>query len=228
MKKIAKILMMMSLVFGATSCSDVNDMPDIPTPPETEQENPTKGDKTELPQIVKALMEMASEHDNISVVNNATMSRDSIDGNGVIIFDMSSFEGFKTVISIDDYRIFYDVYIPSEGAQIKLKENMDIYLGLSDFMYLNKDHRNRLSFKKEVLGLRCDCDDNRHKHGEHERDYYYKSYNDYMVGIYDSPQVLQLEILPNHSGSEQILSFFVCDGLPACSAGINFIQEGAK
>ena len=228
MKKIAKILMMMSLVFGATSCSDVNDMPDIPTPPETEQENPTKGDKTELPQIVKALMEMASEHDNISVVNNATMSRDSIDGNGVIIFDMSSFEGFKTVISIDDYRIFYDVYIPSEGAQIKLKDNMDIYLGLSDFMYLNKDHRNRLSFKKELLGLRCDCDDNRHKHGEHERDYYYKSYNDYMVGIYDSPQVLQLEILPNHSGSEQILSFFVCDGLPACSAGINFIQEGAK
>ena len=228
MKKIAKILVMSALVFGATSCSDVNDMPDIPTPPETEQENPTKGDKTELPQIVKALMEMASEHDNISVVNNATMSRDSIDGNGVIIFDMSSFEGFKTVISIDDYRIFYDVYIPSEGAQIKLKDNMDIYLGLSDFMYLNKDHRNRLSFKKELLGLRCDCDDNRHKHGEHERDYYYKSYNDYMVGIYDSPQVLQLEILPNHSGSEQILSFFVWDGLPLCSAGINFIQEGAK
>ena len=228
MKKIAKILMMMSLVFGAASCSDVNDMPDIPTPPETEQENPTKGDKTELPQIVKALMEMASEHDNISVVNNATMSRDSIDGNGVIIFDMSSFEGFKTVIYIDDSDFYYDVYIPSEGAQIKLKDNMDIYLGLSDFMYLNKDHRNRLSFKKELLGLRCDCDDNRHKHGEHERDYYYKSYNDYMVGIYDSPQVLQLEILPNHSGSEQILSFFVCDGLPACSAGINFIQEGAK
>jgi len=228
MKTLAKILVMSALVFGATSCSDVNDMPDIPTPPETEQENPTKGDKIELPQIVKALMEMASEHDNISVVNNATMSRDSIDGNGVIIFDMSSFEGFKTVISIDDYRIFYDVYIPSEGAQIKLKDNMDIYLGLSDFMYLNKDHRNRLSFKKELLGLRCDCDDNRHKHGEHERDYYYKSYNDYMVGIYDSPQVLQLEILPNHSGSEQILGFFVWDGLPSCSAGINFIQEGAK
>ena len=228
MRKLAKILMMMSLVFGATSCSDVNDMPDMPTPPTSEQENPTKGDKTELPQIVKALMERASGYDNISIVNNATMSRDSIDGNGVIIFDMSSFEGFKTVISIDDYRIFYDVYIPSEGAQIKLKENMDIYLGLSDFMYLNKDHRNRLSFKKELLGLRCDCDDNRHKHGEHERDYYYKSYNDYMVGIYDSPQVLQLEILPNHSGSEQILSFFVWDGLPLCSAGINFIQEGAK
>ena len=226
MKKIAKILMMMSLVFGAASCSDVNDMPDIPTPPETEQENPTKGDKTELPQIVKALMEMASEHDNISVVNNATMSRDSIDGNGVIIFDMSSFEGFKTVISIDDYRIFYDVYIPSEGAQIKLKDNMDIYLGLSDFMYLNKD--NQIPFKKERLGLRCDCDDNRHKHGEYEIDYYYKSYNDYIVGIYDSPKVLQLEISPNHSGSEQILSFFVWDGLPLCSAGINFIQEGAK
>ena len=226
MKSLAKILMMMALVFGAASCSDVNDMPDIPTPPETEQENPTKGDKTELPQIVKALMEMASEHDNISVVNNATMSRDSIDGNGVIIFDMSSFEGFKTVISIDDYRIFYDVYIPSEGAQIKLKDNMDIYLGLSDLMYLNKD--NQIPFKKERLGLRCDCDDNRHKHGEYEIDYYYKSYNDYMVGIYDSPQVLQLEILPNHSGSEQVLSFGVSDGLPVCAAGINFIQEGAK
>ena len=228
MKKIAKILMMMALVFGAASCSDVNDMPDMPTPPTSEQENPTKAEEPELPSVVKSLMERASGYDNISIVNNATMMRDSIDGNGVIIFDMSSFEGFRTVISIDDYRIFYDVYIPSEGAQIKLKDYMDIYLGLSDFMYLNKDHRNRLSFKKELLGLRCDCDDNRHKHGEHERDYYYKSYNDYMVGIYDSPQVLQLEILPNHSGSEQILSFFVWDGLPLCSAGINFIQEGAK
>ena len=228
MKSLVKILVMMALVFGAASCSDVNDMPDMPTPPTSEQENPTKAEEPELPSVVKSLMERASGYDNISIVNNATMMRDSIIGNGVIIFDMSSFEGFKTVISIDDYRIFYDVYIPSEGAQIKLKHNKDIYLGLSDFMYLNKDHRNRLSFKKELLGLRCDCDDNRHKHGEHERDYYYKSYNDYMVGIYDSPQVLQLEILPNHSGSEQILSFFVWDGLPLCSAGINFIQEGAK
>ena len=228
MKSLAKILMMMALVFGAASCSDVNDMPDMPTPPTSDQENPTKAEEPKLPSVVKSLKERASGYDNISIVNNATMMRDSIIGNGVIIFDMSSFEGFKTVISIDDYRIFYDVYIPSEGAQIKLKHNKDIYLGLSDFMYLNKDHRNRLSFKKELLGLRCDCDDNRHKHGEHESDYYYKSYNDYMVGIYDSPQVLQLEILPNHSGSEQILSFFVWDGLPLCSAGINFIQEGAK
>ena len=226
MKSLAKILVMMALVFGATSCSDVNDMPDMPTPPTSDQENPTKGDKTELPQIVKALMEMASEHDNISVVNNATMSRDSIDGNGVIIFDMSSFEGFKTVISIDDYRIFYDVYMPYEGAQINLKYNLDYYLGLSDLMYLNKD--NQIPFKKERLGLRCDCDDNRHKHGEYEIDYYYKSYNDYIVGIYDSPKVLQLEISPNHSGEEQVLSFGVSDGLPVCAAGINFIQEGAK
>ena len=228
MKSLAKILVMMALVFGAASCSDVNDMPDMPTPPTSEQENPTKAEEPELPSVVKLLMERASGYDNISIVNNATMSRDSIDGKGVMVFDMSSFEGFKTVIYIDDSDFYYDVYIPSEGAQIKLKDNMDIYLGLSDFMYLNKDHRNRLSFKKELLGLRCDCDDKRHKHGEHERDYYYKSYNDYMVGIYDSPQVLQLEILPNHSGSEQILSFFVCDGLPVCSAGINFIQEGAK
>jgi len=228
MRKLAKILMMMALVFGAASCSDVNDMPDMPTPPTSDQENSTKAEEPELPSVVKSLMERASGYDNISIVNNATMMRDSIDGKGVMIFDMSSFEGFKTVIYIDDSDFYYDVYIPSEGAQIKLKDNMDIYLGLSDFMYLNKDHRNRLSFKKELLGLRCDCDDNRHKHGEHERDYYYKSYNDYMVGIYDSPQVLQLEILPNHSGSEQILSFFVWDGLPVCSAGINFIQEGAK
>lgn len=172
MKSLAKILMMMSLVFGAASCSDVNDMPDMPTPPTSDQENPTKAEEPELPSVVKLLMERASGYDNISIVNNATMMRDSIDGKGVMIFDMSSFEGFKTVIYIDDSDFYYDVYIPSEGAQIKLKENMDIYLGLSDFMYLNKDHRNRLSFKKELLGLRCDCDDNRHKHGEHERDYY--------------------------------------------------------
>lgn len=228
MKRLVRNLMMMALVFGAASCSDINDMPDMQTPPTSDQENPTKAEEPELPSVVKSLMERASGYDNISIVNNATMMRDSIDGKGVMIFDMSSFEGFKTVIYIDDSDFYYDVYIPSEGAQIKLKDNMDIYLGLSDFMYLNKDHRNRLSFKKELLGLRCDCDDNRHKHGEHERDYYYKSYNDYMVGIYDSPQVLQLEILPNHSGSEQILSFFVWDGLPVCSAGINFIQEGAK
>ena len=224
MKTLAKILVMSALVFGAISCSDVNDMPDIPTPPETEQENPTKGDKTELPQIVKSLMERASGYDNISIVNNATMMRDSIDGKGVMVFDMSSFEGFKTVIYIDDSDFYYDVYIPSEGAQINLKYNLDCYLGLSDLMCLNKDYSNQIPFKKERLGLRCDCDDNRHKHGEYEIDYYYKSYNDYIVGIYDSPKVLQLEISPNHSGEEQVLSFGVSDGLPFCAAGINIIQ----
>ena len=70
MKKTAKILMMMALVFGAASCSDVNDMPDIPTTTETEQENPTKAEETELPRIVKALMESVSGYDNISIVNN--------------------------------------------------------------------------------------------------------------------------------------------------------------
>ena len=127
----------MALVFGAASCSDVNDMPDMPTPPTSDQENPTKAEESELPSVVKLLMERASGYDNISIVNNATMMRDSIDGKGVMIFDMSSFEGFKTVIYIDDSDFYYDVYIPSEGAQIKLKDNMDIYLGLSDFMYLN-------------------------------------------------------------------------------------------
>ena len=213
----------MALVFGAASCSDVNDMPDMPTPPTSEQENPTKGDKTELPQIVKALMERASGYDNISIVNNATMMRDSIDGCGVMVFDMSSFEGLKTVIYIDDFNFHYDVYVPSEGTKINLKHELDIFFNLPDNMYKNKE-RIKVPFTKELLGFRCDCDEERHKHGEYILDYYYKAYNDYVVGIFDSPQVLQLEILPNQSGEEQILSFGVDDGLPLCGAGINIIQ----
>ena len=70
----------MALVFGAASCSDVNDMPDMPTPPTSEQENPTKAEEPELPSVVNLLMERASGYDNISIVNNATMMRDCIDG----------------------------------------------------------------------------------------------------------------------------------------------------
>ena len=51
-----------------------------------------------------------------------------------------------------------------------------------------------------------------------------KTYNDYLVGVYDSPQLLQLEILSNQSGEEQILSFRVSDYLPFAIATVNIIQ----
>ena len=91
-------------------------------------------------------------------------------------------------------------------------------------MHIPISLQSELPFKKELLGLRYDCDDKRHNHGDTERDYYYKSFNDYIVGVFDSPQVLQLEILPNQSGDEQILSFGVSDGLPLASAGVNIIH----
>ena len=58
MKSLAKILMMMALVFGAASCSDVNDMPDMPTPPTSDQENPTKAEEPKLPSVVKSLSKL--------------------------------------------------------------------------------------------------------------------------------------------------------------------------
>ena len=223
MKKLVKVLMMMALVFGAASCSDEKDMPVMPTTPETEQENTTKTEEPKIPHIIKLLTKSIEGHDNISLIDNTTMMRDSIDGCGVMVFDMSSFEGLKTVIYIDDFNFHYDIYVPSEGTKINLKHGLDIFFNLPDNMYKNKE-RIKVPFTKELLGFRCDCDEERHKHGEYILDYYYKAYNDYVVGIFDSPQVLQLEILPNQSGEEQILSFGVDDGLPLCGAGINIIQ----
>ena len=92
----------------------------------------------------------------------------------------------------------------------------------TEFMYLNKD--NKIPFKKELLGFRCDCEDERHKHGEWESDYYYRAENDYMTCLYDSPQLVQLEIQPNKSGEEQLLEFGLSDYKPLFGAGINIIQ----
>ena len=224
MKKLVKVLMMMALVFGAASCSDEKDMPVMPTTPESEQEGMTKTEEPEYPRNVKILLEEASKYDNITVINNATLLSDVKLGGAPMIFDLSSFEGFDVVIYIADTSFYYDVYVPSEGAKLGLKYGKeDSYIGLSEVMYLNKDIT-ELPFKKELLGLRYDCDDKRHNHGNTERDYYYKSFNDYIVGVFDSPQVLQLEILPNQSGDEQILSFGVSDGFPQACAGMNIIQ----
>lgn len=215
--------MMLALVYGAVSCSDVDDAPAMPTTPETEQENTTKTEEPKIPHIIKLLTKSIEGHDNISLIDNTTMMRDSIDGCGVMVFDMSSFEGLKTVIYIDDFNFHYDIYVPSEGTKINLKHGLDIFFNLPDNMYKNKE-RIKVPFTKELLGFRCDCDEERHKHGEWESDYYYRAENDYVTCLYDSPQLVELEILPNKSGKEQTLKFGFTDYKPLYGAGFCVVQ----
>ncbi|MBO7165722.1 MAG: hypothetical protein J6V60_06545, partial [Muribaculaceae bacterium] len=79
-------------------------------------------------------------------------------------------------------------------------------------------------FEKELLGFRCDCDEERHKHVEWESDYYYRAENDYATCLYDSPQLVELEILPNKSGKEQTLEFGFTDYKPLYGAGFCVVQ----
>ncbi|MBQ2370303.1 MAG: hypothetical protein II294_00405 [Muribaculaceae bacterium] len=219
MKKLVKVLMMMALVFGAASCSDQDDAPVMPNNPSDNQEEVGKDPIN----IAKMMKEEASGYDNITFIDNTTDIE--MDGGMVpLSVDFSSFEDYATVITLKDNGIKYEIYLPAEGAKLNLKfrNKEGICLGISENLLLNKDKT--IPFEKELLGFRCDCDEERHKHGEWESDYYYRAENDYVTCLYDSPQLVELEILPNKSGKEQTLKFGFTDYKPLYGAGFCVVQ----
>ena len=219
MKKLVKVLMMMALVFGAASCSDQDDAPVMPNNPSDNQE---EVDKDPI-NIAKMMKEEASGYDNITFIDNTTEIE--MDGGMVpLSVDFSSFKDYATIIILEDLGIKYEIYIPAEGAKLNLKfrNKEGICLGISEDLLLNKDKT--IPFEKELLGYRCDCDEERHKHGEWESDYYYRAENDYVTCLYDSPQLVELEILPNKSGKEQTLKFGFTDYKPLYGAGFCVVQ----
>ena len=219
MKKLVKVLMMMALVFGAASCSDQDDAPVMPNNPADNQE---EVDKDPI-NIAKMMKEEASEYDNITFIDNTTETE--MDGGMVpLSVDFSSFENYATVITLKDNGIKYEIYLPAEGAKLNLKfrNKEGICLGISEDLLLNKDKT--IPFEKELLGYRCECDEEKHKHGEWESDYYYRAENDYVTCLYDSPQLVELEILPNKSGKEQTLKFGFTDYKPLYGAGFCVVQ----
>ena len=220
MKNLVKVLMMMALVFGAASCSDEKDMPVMPNNPSDNQEEVEKDPIN----IAKMMKEEASGYDNITFIDNTTETE--MDGGMVSLsVDFSSFKDYATIIILEDLGIKYEIYLPAEGAKLNLKfrNKEGICLGISEFMYLNKTNV-QIPFKKELLGFRCDCNEEKHKHGEWESDYYYRAENDYMTCLYDSPQLVELEILPNKSGKEQTLKFGFTDYKPLYGAGFCVVQ----
>ena len=220
MKKLAKIFMMATLVLGVASCNDQDDAPVMPNNPSDNQEEVGKDPIN----IAKMMKEEASGYDNITFIDNTTEIE--MDGGMVpLSVDFSSFKDYATIIILEDLGIKYEIYIPAEGAKLNLKfrNKEGICLGVSEFLYLNK--RNvQIPFKKELLGYRCECDDEKHKHGEWESDYYYRAENDYVTCLYDSPQLVELEILPNKSGKEQTLKFGFTDYKPLYGAGFCVVQ----
>ena len=219
MKKLVKVLMMMALLFGAASCSDQDDAPVMPNNPSDNQEEVGKDPIN----IAKMMKEEASGYDNITFIDNTTEIE--MDGGMVpLSVDFSSFKDYATIIILEDLGIKYEIYIPAEGAKLNLKfrNKEGICLGISENLYLNKDKT--IPFEKELLGFRCDCDEERHKHGEWESDYYYRAENDYVTCLYDSPQLVELEILPNKSGKEQTLKFGFTDYKPLYGAGFCVVQ----
>ena len=219
MKKLVKVLMMMALLFGAASCSDQDDAPVMPNNPSDNQEEVGKDPIN----TAKMMKEEASGYDNITFIDNTTEIE--MDGGMVpLSVDFSSFKDYATIIILEDLGIKYEIYIPAEGAKLNLKfrNKEGICLGISENLYLNKDKT--IPFEKELLGFRCDCDEERHKHGEWESDYYYRAENDYLTCLYDSPQLVELEILPNKSGKEQTLKFGFTDYKPLYGAGFCVVQ----
>ena len=219
MKKLAKIFMIATLVFGFASCSDQDDAPVMPNNPSDNQEEVGKDSIN----TAKMMKEEASGYDNITFIDNTTEIE--MDGGMVpLSVDFSSFKDYATIIILEDLGIKYEIYIPAEGAKLNLKfrNKEGICLGISENLYLNKDKT--IPFEKELLGFRCDCDEERHKHGEWESDYYYRAENDYLTCLYDSPQLVELEILPNKSGKEQTLKFGFTDYKPLYGAGFCVVQ----
>ena len=227
MKKLAKIFMIATLVFGFASCSDQDDAPVLPNNPSDNQEevdNPSGGETQEF-DIAKMMKEEASEYNNVTFIDNTTEEGDQlIGGMAPLSIDFSSFEDYATVITLKDLGIKYEIYLPAEGAKLNLKfrNKEGICLGISENLRLNKDKT--IPFEKELLGYRCDCDEEKHKHGEWESDYYYRAENDYVTCLYDSPQLVELEILPNKSGEEQTLEFGFTDYKPLYGAGFCVVQ----
>ena len=227
MKKLAKIFMIATLVFGFASCSDQDDAPVLPNNPSDNQEevdNPSGGETQEF-DIAKMMKEEASEYNNVTFIDNTTEEGDQlIGGMAPLSIDFSSFEDYATVITLKDLGIKYEIYLPAEGAKLNLKflNKEGICLGISENLRLNKDKT--IPFEKELLGYRCDCEEERHKHGEWESDYYYRAENDYVTCLYDSPQLVELEILPNKSGEEQTLEFGFTDYKPLYGAGFCVVQ----
>lgn len=219
MKKLAKIFMIATLVYGFASCSDQDDAPVMPNNPSDNQEEVGKDPIN----IAKMMKEEASGYDNITFIDNTTETE--MDGGMVpLSVDFSSFKDYATIIILEDLGIKYEIYLPAEGAKLNLKfrNKEGICLGISENLYLNKDKT--IPFEKELLGFRCDCDEERHKHGEWESDYYYRAENDYLTCLYDSPQLVELEILPNKSGKEQTLKFGFTDYKPLYGAGFCVVQ----
>ena len=219
MKKLAKIFMIATLVLGVASCNDQDDAPVMPNNPSDNQEEVGKDPIN----IAKIMKEEASGYDNITFIDNTTEIE--MDGGMVpLSVDFSSFKDYATIIILEDLGIKYEIYIPAEGAKLNLKflNKEGICLGISENLYLNKDKT--IPFEKELLGFRCDCDEERHKHGEWESDYYYRAENDYVTCLYDSPQLVELEILPNKSGKEQTLKFGFTDYKPLYGAGFCVVQ----
>ena len=219
MKKLAKIFMIATLVFGFASCSDQDDAPVMPNNPSDNQEEVGKDPIN----IAKMMKEEASGYDNITFIDNTTEIE--MDGGMVpLSVDFSSFKDYATIIILEDLGIKYEIYIPAEGAKLNLKfrNKEGICLGISENLRLNKDKT--IPFEKELLGYRCECDEEKHKHGEWESDYYYRAENDYVTCLYDSPQLVELEILPNKSGKEQTLKFGFTDYKPLYGAGFCVVQ----
>ena len=219
MKKLVKVLMMMALVFGAASCSDQDDAPVMPNNPSDNQEEVGKDPIN----TAKMMKEEASGYDNITFIDNTTEIE--MDGGMVpLSVDFSSFKDYATVITLKDNGIKYEIYLPAEEVKLNLKFRNDegIFLGISENLRLNKDKT--IPFEKELLGYRCECDEEKHKHGEWESDYYYRAENDYVTCLYDSPQLVELEILPNKSGKEQTLKFGFTDYKPLYGAGFCVVQ----
>ena len=227
MKKLAKIFMIAMLVFGVASCSDQGDAPVLPNNPTDNQEDVDKsnGTQDEEVNIAQMMKEEATEHSNVTFIDNTTEEGDQlIGGMAPLSIDFSSFEDYATVITLKDNGIKYEIYLPAEGVKLNLKfrNKEGICLGVSENLRLNKDKT--IPFEKELLGYRCECDEEKHKHGEWESDYYYRAENDYVTCLYDSPQLVELEILPNKSGKEQTLEFGFTDYKPLYGAGFCVVQ----
>ena len=228
MKKLVKVLMMMALVLGVASCNDQDDAPVMPNNPSDNQEEveePTGG-QTEYFDIVQRLKDSASGYDNVTIIDKTTEKMAEVIGNGMLYFDCSSFDNYSTVITVDDYGISYDVYLPSTASKLNLKAmDKNPYLRI-DWMYIYLEEAyKQLDFHKELLGLR----EGYEKNQEHEFSHYYRYSNDYVIATYnsDEPQTLLLEFASNKIDKEAIMTIVVSDGLPDSKAAL-IIHQAAK
>ena len=208
MKSLAKILMMMALVFGAASCSENNEL--LPTPiTEFEnnhsRENSSSQDKTGNTSI-------DGFYKNIKVIDERSYKEGTLLSGGPIYFTEESFSGLEVVFRLRDDKGIYEIYAPSEELNLNLEcLYYNFWFRVKEFTINGKE----IEFKETILSYLND---------DYKDLYFFEVSNDFFKINFNEEQKINLNISKNSSNEEITYEIKIDDTLPESKTDIIVFQ----